>query len=60
MRISWTKNKSNEEVMEVAVYSKPSEKTTTICGHINRAIIGWTDFVVPKAVEDNAQNTQTV
>ena len=53
MRISWTEKKTNEEVMEMAVYKRPlleiiRKKTTTIFlffffwgggggGHINRA-----------------------
>ena len=41
MRISWTGEKANEEVMEIAGYKtselKTIKKTTTFLGHSNRA-----------------------
>ena len=70
MRISWNENKSNEEVMEMAGYKRSLLKTIRkrqlqFFGHINRAdgqekqILSGKIWV-PKAKEDNAQNTQTV
>ena len=70
MRITWTEKKSNEEVMEMAGHKKSLLKTICkrqlqVFGHINRADglekQYWVErFVVPKAEEDNAQNTDSL
>ena len=64
MRTSWTKKKSDEEVMELAAYKRSLLKTIRkrqlqFFWHMNRAD-GLERFVVPTAEVDNAQNTQTV
>ena len=71
--ISWTEKKSTEEVMKMARYEKFLLKTTRkrqlqFLGHIYRERADKLDlskysvekFVVPKADEDNAKNTQTI
>ena len=62
-----TEKKSNEKVMEMAGYKRSLLKTTRkrrlqFLGHINRAdgLEKQVErFVVPKAEEDDAQNTHT-
>ena len=76
MRISWTEKKSNEEVMVMAGHKRSLLKTirkgkVQFIGYVNRAdtdrlekqiglLSGKNCGSVPKAEEDNAQNTQTV
>ena len=67
VRMSWTEKKSNEEVMEMGGYKRfllktIRKKATIIVVHINLAdrlenqILSG-KMCVPKAEEDNAQNT---